>query len=238
MNVLELKNISAHYGNIQALEDVSLTVNPGEIVCLLGANGAGKTTTIRVITGLLRPTAGEVKLDGKSLNKLPPSEIVRMGISCSPEGRQIFPQLTVMENLEMGAYIRRHQVKEVKETMDFVFSIFPILKEREQQAAGTLSGGQQQMLAIGRALLSGPRFLLLDEPSLGLAPLLVQEVFNVVQTINKEGVAILLVEQNAQQALNVSQRGYVLEEGKITLSDTCENLLQTDEIISSYLGAD
>lgn len=236
--MLELINVSAHYGNIQALDGVSLKVEPGEIVCLLGANGAGKTTTLRVITGLLRPSSGEVLLDGKPLSRFAPSHVVRQGIACAPEGRQVFPQLTVMENLEMGAYVRRHDVHAVKETMDFVFSIFPILKERVLQLAGTLSGGQQQMLSIGRALLSGPRYLLLDEPSLGLAPFLVEEVFNVINTINKEGVAILLVEQNAQKALNVSQRGYVLESGVIALHDTCSSLLETDKIIDTYLGAE
>ncbi|MGI6034291.1 MAG: ABC transporter ATP-binding protein [Limnochordia bacterium] len=234
--MLSMRNVAAHYGNIQALESVTLELGKGEIVCLLGSNGAGKTTTLRVITGLLRPTRGEVLLDGEPIQSLPPSQVVRKGISCVPEGRQVFPQLTVEENLEMGAYTRRHLIQEVQQTLDFVYTIFPVLKERAKQLGGTLSGGEQQMLAIGRALLSAPKYLLLDEPSLGLAPFLVEEVFQVIRRINEEGVSILLVEQNARMALSVADRGYLLEEGQIVLHDTCENLLQTDQVIATYLG--
>ncbi|HHY47402.1 MAG TPA: ABC transporter ATP-binding protein [Firmicutes bacterium] len=234
--MLVLEDVHASYGQTEALRGIDIQINEGEVLCLIGPNGAGKTTTLRTITGLLKPTRGRILLNGEDITKMPTSEIVRRGISCVPEGRQIFPQLTVMENLEMGAFVRRHDRAGIAETLEHVFEVFPVLKERQKQAGGNLSGGQQQMLAIGRALLANPKYLLLDEPSLGLAPVLVDEVFEVIKRLNAEGVTILLVEQNAQMALEVAHRGYVLETGEIVLSGTAQELLHDARVIGTYLG--
>jgi branched-chain amino acid transport system ATP-binding protein len=233
--LLEVKNLSVFYGGIQALRGVSFGINKGEIVTLIGANGAGKSTTLRAISGLVKPREGEILLEGQSLKGVPPHEVVKRGISQSPEGRKIFANLTVRENLELGAYLRRDKA-EIAADMEKVFTLFPRLKERLKQNAGTLSGGEQQMLAIGRALMSNPRVLLLDEPSLGLAPLLVKTIFEVIKEINQKGTTILLVEQNANQALHTAHRGYVLETGRIILADTAKNLLTNAEVKKAYLG--
>jgi branched-chain amino acid transport system ATP-binding protein len=233
--LLEVRNLSVFYGGIQALRGVSFGIRPGEIVTLIGANGAGKTTTLRTISGLLKPKEGEVLLEGKALTGLRPDEIVKRGVSHSPEGRKVFANMSVRENLELGAYLRRNRA-EIARTMDRVFTLFPRLKERFKQNAGTLSGGEQQMLAIGRAMMASPRILLLDEPSLGLAPLLVKAIFDVVKEINQEGVTILLVEQNANQALHVAQRGYVLETGRVILADDAARLLANEDVKKAYLG--
>jgi branched-chain amino acid transport system ATP-binding protein len=235
--VLVVRDIDVSYGNIRALKGVSLEVQEKEIVCLLGANGAGKTTMMRAITKLRPIQRGTIEFMGQVLNDLSPAQIVRQGISCVPEGRKIFPEMTVLENLEMGAYPRGYTKAEMDENLDKVFALFPILKERMHQAGGTLSGGQQQMLAIGRALMARPRLLLLDEPSLGLAPLLVERVFEAIQQINQqEGITVLLAEQNARMAMRISQRGYVLVNGEITLSDTVEMLRNNEEVKKNYLG--
>jgi branched-chain amino acid transport system ATP-binding protein len=233
--LLEVKNLSVFYGGIQALKGVSFGINKGEIVTLIGANGAGKSTTLRTISGLVRPKEGEILLEGQSLKNVPPHEVVKRGVSQAPEGRKIFANLTVRENLELGAYLRKDKA-EIAADMDKVFTLFPRLKERIKQNAGTLSGGEQQMLAIGRALMPNPRLLLLDEPSLGLAPLLVKAIFEVIKEINQKGTTILLVEQNANLALHVAHRGYVLETGRIILSDTAKNLLTNAEVKKAYLG--
>lgn len=235
MSLLSLKDLHVYYGAIRALDGVSLDVNAGEIVTMIGANGAGKSTTIRAISGLVRPRQGEILFDGTSITNLPPHQIVMRGVSQSPEGRRVFANLTVFENLELGAYTRRDSVA-IAEDLDRVFTLFPRLKERIYQSAGTLSGGEQQMLAIGRALMARPRLLLLDEPSLGLAPFLVQSIFEIIQDINRQGVTILLVEQNANQALRVAHRGYVLETGRVVLADSAANLLQNEEVRRAYLG--
>ncbi|MGH7992894.1 MAG: ABC transporter ATP-binding protein, partial [Limisphaerales bacterium] len=215
--MLEIKNLTVSYGAITALHGISLSVPPGSVVTLIGANGAGKTTTLKTVSGLLKPKAGEIFYHGKNIAGLPPHQIVKLGLSHVPEGRMIFANLTVMENLQMGAYLQRDR-QAVRRELDFVFATFPRLQEREQQIAGTLSGGEQQMLAIGRALMSRPKLLLLDEPSLGLAPLLVKTIFEKIVEINRQqGITILLVEQNANLALEISHFGYVLETGKITL---------------------
>lgn len=234
--MLSIRDLHVYYGAIRALEGVSLEVNQGEIVTMIGANGAGKSTTIRTISGLVRPRSGEIMFEGKPIHQLPPHKIVRLGIGQSPEGRRVFSTLTVRENLDLGAYTRSGQGAAVKQDMEHVFTLFPRLKEREKQPAGTLSGGEQQMLAIGRALMAKPRLLLLDEPSLGLAPFLVQSIFRIIQDINKEGVTALLVEQNANQALRIANRGYVLETGRVVLADTAENLLSNDSVRKAYLG--
>ncbi|NLN16482.1 MAG: ABC transporter ATP-binding protein [Firmicutes bacterium] len=235
--MLVVRDIDVSYGNIRALKGVSLEVQEKEIVCLLGANGAGKTTMMRAITKLRPIQRGTIEFMGQVLNDLSPAQIVRQGISCVPEGRKIFPEMTVLENLEMGAYPRGYTKAEMDENLDKVFALFPILKERMHQAGGTLSGGQQQMLAIGRALMARPRLLLLDEPSLGLAPLLVERVFEAIQQINQqEGITVLLAEQNARMAMRISQRGYVLVNGEITLSDTVEMLRNNEEVKKNYLG--
>jgi len=235
--VLVVRDIDVSYGNIRALKGVSLEVQEKEIVCLLGANGAGKTTMMRAITKLRPIQRGTIEFMGQVLNDLSPAQIVRQGISCVPEGRKIFPEMTVLENLEMGAYPRGYTKAEMDENLDKVFALFPILKERMHQAGGTLSGGQQQMLAIGRALMARPRLLLLDEPSLGLAPLLVERVFEAIQQINQqERITVLLAEQNARMAMRISQRGYVLVNGEITLSDTVEMLRNNEEVKKNYLG--
>jgi branched-chain amino acid transport system ATP-binding protein len=233
--LLDVASIVAAYGQVRALWDVSLAVSEGEIVTLLGANGAGKTTTMRVLSGLLRPQSGSVTFAGQSIHRLPPPRIVQAGLVQIPEGRRLWPRMTVMENLELGAYpahlrARRH------ETLEWVFSLFPRLRERRGQLAGTLSGGEQQMLAIGRGLMSRPRLLMLDEPSLGLAPILVGEVFKIIREINGRGVTVLLVEQNVHQALEIAHRGYVLETGRIVRSGSARDLLEDPEIKRAYLG--
>lgn len=233
--MLKVSNLHVYYGAIRALEEVSLEVQQGEIVTMIGANGAGKSTTIRSISGLVRPRQGDIQFEGKSIIELPPHEIVMRGVGQSPEGRRVFANMSVYENLELGAYTRSNR-EEIKSDIERAFTLFPRLKERMTQSAGTLSGGEQQMLAIGRALMARPRLLLLDEPSLGLAPFLVQSIFQIIQDINKQGVTILLVEQNANQALRIAHRGYVLETGRVVLVDTAANLLQNDEVRKAYLG--
>jgi branched-chain amino acid transport system ATP-binding protein len=233
--LLLVENISTFYGNIQALNQITFKVEECEIVTLIGANGAGKTTTLLTVSGLLKPAEGQIEFYGKRIDGLPPHEIVKRGISHVPEGRRIFPRLTLLENLEMGAYTRRDK-NGLQQDLKNVFETFPQLKGREKQYAGTLSGGEQQMLAIGRALMSRPKLLLLDEPSMGLAPMVVQEIFHIIEDINRQGTTILLVEQNAQLALRVAQRGYVLETGKITLHDQASSLLLNDEVRKTYLG--
>jgi branched-chain amino acid transport system ATP-binding protein len=234
--MLELKNLTVSYGAISALKGISLSVPSESIVTLIGSNGAGKTTTLKTISGLLKPRSGEIIYDGKNIAGLPPHEIVKRGLSHVPEGRMIFVNLTVLENLQMGAFLVRDK-KTVRRELEFVFATFPRLKEREQQVAGTLSGGEQQMLAIGRALMAQPKFLMLDEPSLGLAPLLVKTIFEKIVEINRErGLTILLVEQNANRALEISSFGYVLETGKITLQGDSASLRQNPQVKSAYLG--
>lgn len=234
--LLSVESIDVFYGVIQALKGVSLEVADGEIVTLIGANGAGKTTTLLTVSGLLRPTRGRIVFDGRDITVLPPHERVAMGIAQVPEGRRIFPDLTVMENLELGAYLRQDRAG-IKRDLDWVMTIFPRLAERRKQIAGTLSGGEQQMLAIGRALLAAPRLLLMDEPSLGLSPVLVQEIFRVIRTIRERGVTILLVEQNAHMALRIADRGYVMETGRIVLHDKADALLVNEMVRKVYLGA-
>lgn len=233
--MLELIDVHTYYGNIQALKGISLSVSPGEVVTLIGSNGAGKTTTLRTIQGLLRPRQGKVMFEGRELNAVSTENIVRLGIAQSPEGRMIFPRMTVLENLEMGAFQRRDSVG-IKADMDHVFSLFPRLKERISQKGGTLSGGEQQMLAIGRALMARPRLLLLDEPSMGLAPMLVSQIFSIIQEISAEGMTILLVEQNARMALTVANRGYVLQTGEIVLSGDAKELQVNETVRKAYLG--
>jgi len=233
--LLLVENISTFYGNIQALNQIKFRVEEGEIVTLIGANGAGKTTTLLTVSGLLKPAEGQIEFCEKKIDGFPPHEIVKLGISHVPEGRRIFPRLTLLENLEMGAYTRRDK-NGLQQDLKDVFETFPQLKGREKQYAGTLSGGEQQMLAIGRALMSRPKLLLLDEPSMGLAPMVVQEIFHIIEDINRQGTTILLVEQNAQLALRVAHRGYVLETGKVTLHDQASSLLQNDEVRKTYLG--
>ena len=234
--MLTITDLHIYYGAIQALDGVSLEVNQGEIVTMIGANGAGKSTTIRAISGLVRPRQGQIVLDGKPIHTLLPHDIVALGVGQAPEGRRVFANMTVRENLELGAYSRYKHKAEIISDMDHVFVQFPRLKERERQSAGTLSGGEQQMLAIGRALMARPRLLLLDEPSLGLAPFLVQSIFRIIRDINSQGVTVLLVEQNANQALRIAHRGYVLETGRVVLADSAENLLQNDSVRKAYLG--
>ncbi len=233
--MLELRNVHSYYGSIHALKGISITVNDGEVVTLIGANGAGKSTTLRTIQGLIRPREGTIILDGESLEKLPTHEIVKRGVSQSPEGRMIFPQMTVMENLEMGAYSRNDK-SGVQSDLDRVLVLFPRLKERLKQRGGTLSGGEQQMLSIGRALMAKPRVMLLDEPSMGLSPILVEQIFDIVKEINQQGTTVLLVEQNATMALQVANRGYVLEVGQIALSGTAEELRNNQQVQDTYLG--
>src|SRR5438309_3062238 len=234
--MLEIKNLTVNYGAITALRGISLKVEQGDIVTLIGANGAGKTTTLRAISGLLKARGGEVRYQGKNIANLPAHEIVKLGISQVPEGRMVFANLTVLENLKMGAYLQRDR-EVIQRQMDYVFGVFPRLKERVKQIAGTLSGGEQQMLAIGRALMSKPKFLMLDEPSLGIAPLLVKTIFEKIVEINKQqGISILLVEQNANLALEISTYGYVLETGRIILQDQSAALRQNPQVKSAYLG--
>jgi branched-chain amino acid transport system ATP-binding protein len=234
--LLELDNVHTYYGKIHALKGISLAVNRGEVVTLIGSNGAGKSTTLRTISGLLRPREGDVRLAGKSMVTVPAFKIVEAGIGHVPEGRGVFPSLTVLENLEMGAFLLRNNA-EFDRRLELVFKLFPRLMERMYQKGGTLSGGEQQMLAIGRALMQQPSVLLLDEPSMGLAPLLVEEIFNIIRTLNQEqGTTILLVEQNAQAALQVAHRAYVLETGKISMSGNAHEMLHDPRVIESYLG--
>lgn len=233
--MLKLDNINLYYGVIHALKNISLEVEQGEIVTLIGANGAGKTSTLRAISGLEPIKSGNITFKGSPLNKVPSNKIVSLGLSHVPEGRRVFPELTVMENLELGAYLRKDKAG-IKQDLEIVFSKFPRLKEREKQAAGTLSGGEQQMLAIGRALMNRPEMLLLDEPSMGLAPLVVKDIFDTIVEINKSGTTILLVEQNANMALSIADRAYVLETGNIVLSGDAKELLEDDSIKSAYLG--
>jgi len=233
--LLELIDVKTYYGNIRALKGISIEVNEGEIVCLIGGNGAGKSTTLMTISGVLTPEEGDILYRGRSIVSMRPDDVVQMGICQVPEGRMIFPVLTVMENLDLGAYLRKDK-NGIKEDLDRVFGFFPVLRERSNQAGGTLSGGEQQMLAIGRALMARPKLLLLDEPSLGLAPILVDAIFEIIGQINDQGTTILLVEQNAQLALQFSHRGYVLETGEIALSDTSAELLKNEQVKKAYLG--
>jgi len=235
--MLELKDVHTYYGNIHALKGVSLIVNDGEIVSLIGSNGAGKSTTLRTIQGLNKPRSGSVVLDGIELHKLPAHEIATLGVAQSPEGRMIFPRMTVMENLEMGAYVRK-DLTSFKDDIDHVFSLFPRLKERIGQKGGTLSGGEQQMLAMGRALMAKPKILLLDEPSMGLAPILVELIFDIITKLNQEGTTILLVEQNALMALSIAHRGYVLQTGEVVLADEASKLMKNAEVQKTYLGVE
>jgi len=233
---LEIKDLRVHYGKIEAIKGISVVVNEGEIVTLIGANGAGKTTTLKTISGLRPVSSGSIVFDGEDISKLPAHERVKRGISQAPEGRGIFPGMTVLENLEMGKYHLKMRQAEINEDLDKVYSLFPRLKERASQAGGTLSGGEQQMLAIGRALMARPKVLLLDEPSMGLAPQMIANIFRIITEINKQGVTILLVEQNAQQALNRAHRAYVLEIGAITKEAKAKDLLNDPHVKSAYLG--
>ena len=235
MSLLELRGVDVSYGDLPALRDVSLSVETGEILSVVGANGAGKTTMLRTISGLLRPRAGEILLEEARLDRLPCHAVVERGVVHVPEGRKIFPSLGVLENLELGSYTSRARA-ERRRSLERVFALFPILSERRRQAAGTLSGGQQQMLAIGRALMALPRVLMLDEPSLGLAPLVVQEIFGIIAEINRAGTTILLVEQNTRQALALAQRGYVLENGRVALVGRGSELLDNEHVRRAYLG--
>ncbi len=231
--MLELKNINAYYGAIHALKDVSLSVKEGEIVTLIGANGAGKSTTLKAISGLLKPESGELRFNDVLVNHLKATDLVKLGISHVPEGRRVFPKMTVMENLEMGAFIRKD--KGLAQDYENIFSLFPILEKRKTQLAGTLSGGEQQMLAIGRALMSRPKLLLLDEPSMGLAPLIVKDIFNIIKDINQKGTTVLLIEQNANLALSISQRAYIIRNGEVEAEGSAEELLKDDKVRKAYL---
>ncbi|MBI5166292.1 MAG: ABC transporter ATP-binding protein [candidate division NC10 bacterium] len=233
--MLELRDIHTYYGRIRALRGVSLIVQRGEVVTLIGSNGAGKTTTLKTIIGALKPRQGTITLNGTRIDGLPTDRIVRLGIAQAPEGRRIFPRMTVLENLELGAFTRTDN-EHIKEDMERVFGLFPRLKERLHQKGGTLSGGEQQMLAIGRALMARPKVLLLDEPSMGLSPILVETIFEIIRDINSQGITILLVEQNARMALRVAHRGYVIQTGEIVLHDTAKDLLKSDLVRKSYLG--
>jgi branched-chain amino acid transport system ATP-binding protein len=235
MALLEVNGIDVFYGRVQALRNESLQVDRGEVVALIGSNGAGKTTTLRTISGLHHPVRGTIKFDGKDITRSEPQNIVNLGICQSPEGRRLFTRMTVLDNLRMGAYTRTNQA-EIKKDMDRVFELFPRLKERVNQVAGTLSGGEQQMCAMGRALMAKPKLLMLDEPSLGLAPILVDTIFKIVREINAQGTPVLLVEQNATKALEVANRGYVLETGNIVFSGTGKQLLESKEVQTAYLG--
>lgn len=234
--MLELRNVTAAYGNIQVLHNLDLEINSGEIITLIGANGAGKSTTLMAISGVVPVRSGKILFEGEPIHKLAPEKLVAMGISQVPEGRHIFPQLTVQENLDMGAFLRSDS-DGIKEDLDYVFSLFPILADRRNQDGGTLSGGEQQMLAMSRALMARPKLMLLDEPSMGLAPLIIKQIFEIVKKINKEhNTTIFLVEQNANQALHIADRGYVIENGVITISDSAKNLLKNQDIQKAYLG--
>ncbi|HHY42208.1 MAG TPA: ABC transporter ATP-binding protein [Thermoanaerobacterales bacterium] len=233
--MLKLENVITHYGNIQALKGISIEVKPGEIVTIIGANGAGKTTTLKTICGLVAPTSGKIYFQGEDITHKSTSDIVESGIAMVPEGRRVFPRMTVLENLQLGAYLNKDKAQ-VKNDLEKVFNLFPILKDRVKQIAGTLSGGEQQMLAIGRALMARPKLLLLDEPSMGLAPKIVANIFDIIMEINRTGTTILLVEQNARMALTIAHKGFVIETGKIVLEDSAENLLNNEQVKKAYLG--
>ncbi|HEY4632912.1 MAG TPA: ABC transporter ATP-binding protein [Candidatus Limnocylindrales bacterium] len=233
--MLELQDVHTYYGNIHALKGITVSVDAGEIVSLIGANGAGKSTTLKTISGLLRPRQGEIWFDGKRIDGTTPHEVVALGISQAPEGRRIFPRMTVLENLEMGAY-QREKGPDVDADFERVYTLFPRLKERLGQNGGTLSGGEQQMLAIGRALMARPKVILLDEPSMGLAPILVEQIFEIVKEINAAGTTVLLVEQNALMALGIARRGYILQTGEIVLQDSADRLMVNPEVQKAYLG--
>lgn len=233
--MLRVESINVYYGAIHALKNVSLEVEAGSIVTLIGANGAGKTTTLKTISGILRARTGAIIFENQEISKLPPQAIVGLGISQVPEGRRVFPSMTVLENLEMGAYLRKDK-EGIKKDLEMVFARFPRLEERKKQIAGTLSGGEQQMLAIGRALMARPRLMLLDEPSMGLAPLLVREIFDIIKDINSQGTTILLVEQNAHMALSIADKAYVLETGEIVLEGPARELMESEEVKKAYLG--
>ena len=235
MAMLEIKDLEVYYGVIQAIKGISFEVNQGEVIALIGANGAGKTTTLHTITGLLSPKKGSVIYEGTDITKIPAHKIVSLGMAHVPEGRRVFADLSVYENLKMGAYTRKDK-NEVEETLEKVYERFPRLKERKNQMAGTLSGGEQQMLAMGRALMSKPKIILMDEPSMGLSPILVNEIFDIIQEVSKSGTTVLLVEQNAKKALSIADRAYVLETGKIVLDGKAEDLLNDDSIKKAYLG--
>ncbi|WP_066067486.1 ABC transporter ATP-binding protein [Neobacillus soli] len=236
-SLLKLTNVNSYYGKIRALNNLSLEINEGEIVALLGSNGAGKSTTLKTISGLIKPKSGEIEWNGRSMVGVPPHKIVESGIIHVPEGRRIFGGLTITENLELGAFTFRKDKKWVKEGIERSFDLFPRLKERAKQPAGTLSGGEQQMLAISRGLMGDPKLLMLDEPSMGLAPIIVQEIMRIIKEINKQGTTILLIEQNAKSALRLANRGYLIEIGNIIMHDTAEVLREDDKIIKAYLGA-
>lgn len=233
--MLELRGVSTFYGNIQALHDVSLNIRQGEIVTLIGANGAGKSTTLMSICGCTPPRSGEILFENQPIQRMKADRIVRMGISQVPEGRLIFPDMTVMENLDLGAFLRDDR-EGIRRDLDYVFSLFPILAERRRQTGGTLSGGEQQMLAISRALMARPRLLLLDEPSLGLAPIIIAQIFDIVRKVNESGTTVFLVEQNANQALKIAHRAYVMENGRVTLEGLVETLLANEDVKKAYLG--
>lgn len=234
--MLKIKNISTYYGNIQALKDISIDVSEGEIITLIGANGAGKSTTLMSLCGIVPIKSGSIEFEGEDISKMNPDKIVSLGISQVPEGRRIFPQLSVKENLDMGAFLRNDK-EEIKKDIDYVYDLFPRLEERRNQQGGTLSGGEQQMLAISRALMARPRLLLLDEPSLGLAPLIVQQIFEIIKKVNKENnTTVFLVEQNANMALKIAHRGYVLETGRISMTDNADKLLANEDVKKAYLG--
>lgn len=235
--LLSLKNISVKYGSFAAVHGLNIEVKEGEIVVLLGSNGAGKSTTFRAISGLNKPAEGEILFEGKSLNKVSADKIVQLGIGQCPEGRKLFPAMSVQENLRMGAFVHRRKKDEIKKSLQDVYELFPILHDKKDDAAGSLSGGQQQMLAIGRALMSKPKLMLLDEPSVGLAPLIVEQMFEVIQQINREGTTILLAEQNANAALKIADKGYVFESGSIVLQGTSQELFANDEVRKAYIGA-
>lgn len=234
--LLRVRDVEVFYGRAQALRGISMEMEQGELVTILGANGAGKTTLLRAISGLTESRRGTIEFLGRKIDNLPPERIVRLGISHCPEGRKLFPQLTVFKNLILGAYIRRKERKEINETIGRIYELFPVLKERQKQLAGTLSGGEQQMLAVARALMANPKLLMLDEPSLGIAPLLVSRIFEVIKEINQQGTAILLVEQNAVLALNIAHRGYVLETGEVVLAGDAQALLKDEKVKQAYIG--
>lgn len=235
MAMLEVKDLQVYYGVIQALKGISFHVNQGEVIALIGANGAGKTTTLQTLTGILSPKSGSIVFEGKDLTRTPAHKIVEMGMAHVPEGRRVFAQLSVLQNLMMGAYTRKDK-EEITQTLETVFDRFPRLKERQNQMAGTLSGGEQQMLAMGRALMSHPKIILMDEPSMGLSPIFVNEIFDIIQEVSKSGTTVLLVEQNAKKALSIADRAYVLETGKIVLEGKASDLLNNDSIKKAYLG--
>lgn len=235
MAMLEVKNLEVYYGVIQAIKGISFEVNEGEVIALIGANGAGKTTTLQTITGMLQPKAGEIIFEGKDISKIPGHKIVSMGMAHVPEGRRVFAELSVYENLKLGAYTRKDK-KEIEETLARVYKSFPRLEERKNQLAGTLSGGEQQMLAMGRALMSKPKIILMDEPSMGLSPILVEEIFHIIREISASGTTVLLVEQNAKKALAIADRAYVLETGNIVLSGDAKEMMNNDAIKKAYLG--